>query len=247
MQAKIAAQLAQMDQQTAQMAARFGQKMPRTILEGATVHLEGTHAGAPVDEALSTVIYCSVMEMPAMLPRARPTERHQCSASVISLARTPRGTMAMRWPELAAIGASFQADPEWTQRLSADQQRAAQQLLSAQQAQGRAILEQGEQAQRQRNANHEAFMQQQQTRFDHAMSADRARQAAIDHSAQQTSQAVLNQGTYVNPNTGQATVTSDQYNHTWQAQDGTVLHTNDHNFDPNGRDNQTWTELQPVK
>jgi hypothetical protein len=141
---------------------------------------------------------------------------------------------------------SYKQNDQWAQRLSADMQRQGQQMIDANKASGAAILKQGQDAQAARNRQQKAFNDQQKSSFASSQAADKAKMDAMHSGALQTEQMSLNQGTYMDPNTGKTTVRSNQYNHVWQAGDGTTLHTNDVTYDPNGRDNQSWTELVPV-
>jgi hypothetical protein len=245
MQAKLDSILSQMNEQTAQMAAQYRQPAPKNVMEGAHAHIRTTRAGHKVEEEIATVIRCTVSQMPGLYRMPAQT-KHQCSANVVTVVRAPDGQLESMRPRFETVMKSYKQNQQWVQRLTEDGQKQAQAALDASRAQGQAILKNGEEQQKIRNDNHKAFMEQQQHRVDSAMAADRARQEAMHSSAVQTEQMSLNQGTYVDPNTGKRTVTTNQYNKVWQAPDGTTLHTNDVTFDPNGYDNQTWTELKPT-
>ena len=244
-QAKLDAQLANMNQQSAQMAGRYGQPVPKNILEGAHARVRVNREGQKVEEEIATVIYCSIYQVPGGF-RMQPSQKHQCFANIIGLSRAPDGQLEKIRPRLEEVVKSYKQNEQWLQRLSADIQKQGQQTIAAGQASGQAILKQGQDAQKQRDINHKANMAQQQRSVDSAMAADRAKTEAMHSGALQTEQMSLNQGTYVDPKTGKTTVTSNQYNKVWQANDGTTLHTNDVTYDPNGYDNQTWTELKPT-
>jgi hypothetical protein len=244
-QAKLDAQLSNMNQQSAQMAARYGQPAPKNILEGAHARVRVNRDGQKVEEEISTVIYCSIYQVPGGF-RMQASQKHQCFANIIGLSRAPDGQLEKIRPRLEEVVKSYKQNEQWLQRLSADIQKQGQQNIAAGQASGQAILKQGQDAQKQRDINHKANMAQQQQRVDSAQAADKAKMDAMHSGALQTEQMSLNQGTYVDPKTGKTTVTSNQYNKVWQANDGTTMHTNDVTYDPNGYDNQTWTELKPT-
>jgi hypothetical protein len=245
MQAKLDAALAQFNAQSAQMAAQYRQPAPRNIFEGAHAHVRSLRGGKKVEEEIATVIRCTVMQMPGLYRMPAQT-KHQCSANVVTVVRAPDGQLESLRPRFEAIMKTYKQDQQWAQRLADDGQKQAQQSLDASRAQGQAILKNGEDQQKIRDNNHKAFLEQQRRGTDSALAADRARQEAMHSGALQTEQMSLNQGTYVDPKTGKTTVTTNQYNKVWQAPDGTTLHTNDVTYDPNGYDNQTWTELKPT-
>jgi hypothetical protein len=244
-QAKLDAQLAQMNQMSAQMAGRYGQQPPRNIMEGAHAHIRVNRGGQKVEEEISTVIRCSVYQVQGGF-RMQPSQKHECFANVIGIVRAPDGQLEKLRPRYQAMFKSYKQNDQWAQRLSADMQRQSQQVIAAGKASGDAILKQGQDAQAARNRQQKAFNDQQKSSFASSQAADKAKMDAMHSGALQTEQMSLNQGTYMDPNTGKTTVRSNQYNHVWQAGDGTTLHTNDVTYDPNGRDNQTWTELVPV-
>jgi hypothetical protein len=99
----------------------------------------------------------------------------------------------------------------------------------------------------QRLAAGRAFQERQADSFNHAMAADRQRQAAIDASAHATALNSLDRQEFRNPNTGQIIEASNQYSHQWISSDGsTLIQTNDHTYDPNGQVypvSQSWSEL----
>jgi hypothetical protein len=99
----------------------------------------------------------------------------------------------------------------------------------------------------QRLAAGRAFQERQADSFNHAMAADRQRQAAIDASAHATALNSLDRQEFRNPNTGQIIEASNQYSHQWMSSDGsTLIQTNDHTYDPNGQVypvSQSWSEL----
>jgi hypothetical protein len=102
-----------------------------------------------------------------------------------------------------------------------------------------------QQAARAATQRNEAQAQQQQY-ADHN-NAEAARQDAVHGQAQQVIRYAGDQALFQDPNTGRQIQADNGYNHQWMSGDGqTLLQTNDHTYDPNGRvGSQAWTELVP--
>jgi hypothetical protein len=246
-QASLKDQLAKEIQQNASLG-NFKQVNPKWTLEGANVRVQYTRDGHPVEEMISAVIHCNEQTMPAMF-KEPAYQRRSCFSRGTVISRAPQGHLdeMMALKLNAKFASSMQPNPEWQNRIAADQQAAFQQAMDANNRQAAANLEHFKQQGEQRLAAGKAFQDRQADSFNRAMTADQQKQAAIDASAHATALHSLDQQEFRNPNTGQIIQASNQYNHQWISSDGsTLIQTNDHNLDPNGQVypvSQSWTEL----
>jgi hypothetical protein len=248
--AALAQQLASARQQNAAMAARYGQPPQKLVLDGARVWIEYTANGHVVDELITSVIDCTEMHFTAMFNQPAYYDRN-CTSRSAFITRAPKGQLDayMKSPGYTNIQGTLHVNPAWQQKLQADQTAAFNAAQAASDRQFQETLRTGKLAGEKRLADNDAFLKQQRASTDAAIAQDRARQGAIDNAAHQTALYSLDRGDFVNPSTGQKIEASSQYNHQWITSDGnTVIQTNDHSYDPNGRVqiDQTWTELVPT-
>ena len=252
-QAHIADQLEKARQQSASMPKQF--QMQNHTLDGGRVRVQYVRDGRPVEEMISVQVSCYESTMPAPFKSGElPSQQRHCSTMSTNILRAPQGHLdevlaAMEQPHEKELQKTFQPNPEWQNRVSQDQQAAFQQAQAANNAVFQQNLANGRAANDRLLANGRAFQAQQQSSFNSAMSADRARQAAIDNAAHNTVNYSLDRKDYVNPSTGQTITADSGYNHQWVSSDGsTIIQTQDHSFDPNGQVypvSQSWTELVP--
>ena len=249
-QAALAAQLEKARQQNADMAKQYGQKPQTLSLDGARVRVSYVRDGQPVEEQLFSVVDCFETQFAAMY--AQPAyQRRNCSSRSVVIARAPQGHLdeLLDSPQLQSLGKTIQANQDWTSRLARDQLAAVQQSQAANNAQFQAMMQKGRDDNARLLANGKAFQDNMRASTDQAMANDRARQNAMDASAHATALYSLDRQDFKNPSTGQTIEASSQYNHQWMSSDGsTLIQTNDHAYDPNGKVNpvnQSWTELVP--
>ena len=247
-QAGLKDQLAKQQEMSADAAQRFGNKPPKVTLDGARVRIQYEREGHPVEEMVGAVIQCNETIMPH-LPNQPENQLRICTTRGTQITRAPKGHLdeELASAQIKNMGASLKANPDWQNRMLADQVAGAQRWMADNNRQFQANLQQNQK-------NFEA-MQQRAKQFDanlrastdHAIAADRQRQAAIDASAHATALYSLDRQEFRNPNTGQIIEASNQYNHQWISSDGsTLIQTDSHTYDPNGRVypvSQSWTEL----
>jgi hypothetical protein len=261
-QAALKDQLAKEIQQNATMG-NFKQVDPQWTLDGANVRVQYQRDGHAMEELISAVVHCNEQTMPAiaMLKQAAYRKR-SCFSRGTFIIRAPQGHLdeLLALPQIK-FGKTLQPNAAWQNRLQADQMAAFQKAmaddqrryadfqksLDANNRQFAANLQHFKEQGDQRLAAGRAFQARQADSFNHAMSADRQRQAAIDASAHATALNSLDRREFRNPNTGQIIEASNQYNHQWISSDGsTLIQTNDHTYDPNGQVypvSQSWSEL----
>jgi hypothetical protein len=249
-QASVKAQQQQAQEQNNQLAARYGVKPQKTIIDGARVKIDYVRNGKPVEEMFTVVIDCTESQFQPGFRAAVATSRH-CVSRGLNIMRAPKGQLDafVTRPEIADMRKSVQVNPEWIGRVNADAKAAFDaamkkdhdqfvQFMNNAQAQHEAQMEQGRQFQ---------AMQKQKT--DSALAADRANQAAIDDAAHRTVLYSLDRQDFTDPNTGKTIEASSQYSHQWLSSDqSTLIQTNDPTYDPNGSVypvSQSWTELVP--
>jgi len=218
---------------------------PKLTLEGARLRLQYERDGHPVEEMISAVVQCEEQTMAAMFNNPA-YQRRTCFSRGTGITRAPLGHL----DEVLAktrFDKTLQPNPEWQNRMMADQQAAAKQAMDANNAQAAANLQHFKEQGEARLAAGRAFQQRQTDSFNNAIAIDRQKQAAIDASAQATVRYSLDRQVFTNPNTGQTIEASNQYSHQWISSDGsTLIQTNDHTYDPNGQVypvSQSWSEL----
>jgi len=249
-QASVRAQQQRAQESNNQMAARYGLKPMKTVIDGARVKVDYVRNGKPVEEMFVTVIDCLESQV-QMGYRAPISTNLHCSNRGLTIMRAPKGQLDafIARPEIADLSKSVQINPEWMGRVNADAKAAFdaaqkrnhdqfENFMKNAQAQHDAQLEQGRQ-----------FQEMQKRKTAAAMSADRANQAAIDDAAHRTVLYSLDRQDFIDPNTGKTIEASSLYSHQWISSDqGTLIQTNDPTLDPNGAVYpvaQSWTELVP--
>lgn len=263
-QQRLEQQQEQMNAQGQQMAARYSQRAPEVKIEGARVRiLYKDRNGRQMEGQLQAVVTCTDSFLPGLMNSGRTTTRG-CSVGASSIMYAPAGqldamlqsTWAMNIPNEAQI------NPQWEQRIADDSRQAFNRQQAANAAAQKAVLANGDAAGRALQQQHAADMQQSQQRYAQQNSAAQAQQAeyaqhnaleanrqdVVHGQARQVVRYANDRGLFQDPTTGQTIEANSSYNHQWISGDGsTLLQTNDHTYDPNGRTalNTTWTELEP--
>lgn len=137
---------------------------------------------------------------------------------------------------------------QWMNAALARQQREGQAMIDALTAQekqeSQMLYQQFQQIMARSQAEHQAFMQQQESQFESAMNNANASMNAQTTSASDWVDYSLDQQTVMNPN-GSTTKVSSAYSHTWT--NGTQWYqTNDPNTNPNGVLKGNWTPTTKV-
>jgi hypothetical protein len=257
-----AAQLAHLEQQRNaalnQMAAQYGQRNSSSFrAEGARVRVKYEAGGRPMEAQINAVVNCTESESP-MGGRVRA-----CTVEAISIGYAPAGQLEtlLQSAFYTNIGREAQINSPWEQRLANESNNKFQGMMAGNAANQRNIMASGAAAGQARQQEHAAYMQQQAahaaTQQNEAQAqkelyanhnhAEAARQDAVHGQAQQVIRYAGDQALFKDPNTGQQIQANSSYNHQWMSGDGqTLLQTNDHAYDPNGRvGSQAWTELEP--
>ena len=138
--------------------------------------------------------------------------------------------------------------PQWTQAALVRQQRQGQQALAAltaqEQQESKMIYQQFQQIMQRSAAEHQAFMQQQESQFESAMNNANASMNAQSTAASDWVDYSLDQETVMNPD-GSLTKVSSGYSETWT--NGTQWYqTDDPNSNPNGSLQGNWTPATQV-
>jgi hypothetical protein len=224
----------------------YGMNMRRSMDIG-RVTLEFNERGRVIDEQMSVVLTCQESDFPAypQMHRAARSQR-MCTTHGTWFKRAPQGHL----DELLAHKLQgAQINHEWDQEISRKMQQGFDAYVVASDHQFAEIQKHYADVTAGMLQRGRDFQQQQQISTDHAMQADRDRQAATDHAAQLQMRDSLNRQDFVDPNTGRRIETSNQYTHNWIGSDGTVVLNRDPTFDPNGTVDpvrESFTELIPV-
>ena len=230
------------------MAQQYNAKPQKLTLDGARVRIQYDREGQPVEEMVSAVINCTETAMPALFNQPAYQQR-SCSSRGTSITRAPLGHLdeLMALAQYKSLSKTLVPKADWQNRLMRDQQAAFQQAQAENNRQFQAIMQKGRDDNERLLANGRAFNDNLRASTDRALAADRAKQDAIDASAHATALYSLDRQDFKNPTTGQTIEASSQYNHQWMSSDGqTLIQTNDHTYDPNGKVNPvntSWTEL----
>jgi len=137
---------------------------------------------------------------------------------------------------------------QWTQAALQRQQKQGQQAIAAltaqEQQESKMIYQQFQQIMQRSQAEHQAFMQQQESQFQSAMNNANASMNAQSTSASDWVDYSLDQQTVMSPN-GTLAKVSSAYSQTWT--NGTQwFQTNDTNSNPNGVLSGNWTQTTQV-
>jgi hypothetical protein len=138
--------------------------------------------------------------------------------------------------------------PQWTQAAQLRQQRQGAQAMAAltaqEQQESKMIYQQFQQIMQRSAAEHQAFMQQQESQFESAMNNANASMNAQTTAASDWVDYSLDQQTVMNPD-GSTTKVSSAYSQTWT--NGTQWYqTNNPNSNPNGVLRGNWTPTTKV-
>ncbi len=209
----------------------------------ATVHYNNNKI--VIEDRLTVAVVCSTTTF-ALLGR-----QHSCDAFV-----TREHAPETKWSEdiFSPIGKSLVVDQQWQQKFTAI-------MVDNIQQSGRAILQYGEDQQRVRTAQHNAFQQAQAMRQKQHEDFDASLQRGTDMSMNRANQAMnarsraaddwcdysLDQQKRLDPNTGQITKDSSAYNYTWANETGDRVQTNNINANPNGNGTGNWTLQENVR
>jgi hypothetical protein len=207
----------------------------------AALRIEVVNGSFVVEERLRTVVECSVS----------------------TNASTPGGTCWARVDVLSAPEGQLDAlvqlvdannlphgvnSAQWTQAALLRQQRqgaqALAQLTAQEQQESKMIYQQFQQIMQRSAAEHQAFMQQQESQFESAMNNANASMNAQSTAASDWVDYSLDQETVMNPD-GSTTKVSDQYSQTWT--NGSQWYQTDiPNSNPNGVLQGNWTPTTQV-
>ena len=239
-----------LEAQRRQLAANsFGPMQMIQTLDIARVRIEYVFDGRLVQEELGTAVSCIGSNQPAFPALHRPARTvRTCMAHGIFATRAPKGELDQL---LARKLPPPQVNQQWDQEISQRIKTAAEQYRIASDKQFQAIQDHYKQVTANMLANGQRFNDNLAQSTQHAMAADRAQQAAIDHAAHLQVLDSLNRQDFVDPRTGQKIETSNQYMHNWVSSDGSsVVLNNDPTFNPNGVVDpirEGWTELIPIE
>ncbi len=140
-------------------------------------------------------------------------------------------------------------DPTWGQAFMARQQRQGDAMLAKltamEKAESQMIYQQFQQIMARSAAEHQAFMQQQESQFQSAMANANATMNAQSTAASDWVDYALDQQTVSGPDGGTAKVSS-AYSQTWTNGQGQWYQTNNPGSNPNGVISGTWTQATKV-
>ncbi|HVN92442.1 MAG TPA: hypothetical protein VMT38_02035, partial [Terracidiphilus sp.] len=213
----------------------------------AAIRIQQINGSFVVEERLRTVVECS-MSNDRSTPMSNALYGGTCWARVDVLS-APEG----RLDALVQLvdnnnlphGVNSQ---QWTQAALQRQQRQGAQAIAAltaqEQQESKMIYQQFEQIMQRSAAEHQAFMQQQESQFESAMNNAYASMDARSTAAADWVDYSLNQETVMNPD-GSTTKVSSDYSQTWT--DGTHWYqSNETGLNPNGVLQGTWTQSTRV-
>jgi hypothetical protein len=203
----------------------------------AALRVEQVNGSFVLEERLRAVVECSVNNNAGILNGgtcwarvdvlSAPEGRLDALAQLVDDNSLPRGVNS----------------PQWTQAALLRQQRqgaqAMAELTAQEQQESRMIYQQFQQIMQRSAAEHQAFMQQQESQFESAMNNANASMNAQSAAASDWVDYALNQETVMGPDGSTAKVSID-YSETWT--NGTQWYqTDDPNSNPNGFIQGNWT------
>ncbi len=198
-----------------------------------------------IEDRINVTVVCMTSVL-ALIGR-----QHSCDAFV-TRSYAPEG----KWSDdtFLPISKSLVIDQQWNQKFTAI-------MVDNIQQSGRAILQYGENQQRIRTAQNNAFQQAQAMRQKQHEDFDASLQRGTDMSMARANQAMnarsraaddwcdysLDQQKRMDPNTGLITKDSSAYNYTWVNEQGERVQTNNINANPNGNGTGNWTLQENVR
>jgi hypothetical protein len=205
------------------------------------LHIQTVNGSFVVDERLRTVVFCAQNKNPG------PLNGGSCTAR-IDVLTAPTGKLD---PLVQLVDSNNLPNsvptPQWQQAFLLQQQKQDAQMIAAltaqEKAETNAIYQQFQQIMATSQAEHQAFMQQQESQFQSAMSNANASMNAQTTAASDWVDYALDQQTVAGPN-GTAKVSS-AYSQTW-TNGSQWYQTNDPNSNPNGVLQGNWTQTTQV-
>ena len=204
------------------------------VIESARVRIAYQRNGHDVEEFISALTKCQVTRLTAM-----GYATLDCSAPTIVLLHTPAGQLdAFLANALKTPPFTINQNPAWQQKM--DQIQQAQNDVQQQQivAQGQANMNNLNAQAARGQAMNDSINQ----RGAAIVQAGHNSQAAIDHAAQGTALSLNDQNVFQNSNGTDYTGLSNNYAHTYDNGQGTIIQTNSA-YAPGG--SALWTELTP--
>ena len=213
----------------------------------AAMRIEVVNGSFLVEERLRTVVECTTSN-DRSTPMSIALDGGTCWARVDVLS-APQGRLdaLVQLVDTSNLPHGVNS-PQWTQAAQLRQQRQGAQAMAAltaqEQQESKMIYQQFQQIMQRSAAEHQAFMQQQESQFESAMNNANASMDAQSTAASDWVDYSLNQETVLNPD-GSTTKVSNSYSQTWT--DGTHWYqTNDPNSNPNGFLKGNWSPTTKV-
>ena len=226
---------AQYDQMNSRVAAAL--QANHTADTGA-LRIEIINGSFVVEERLRTVVECGVDNDPGVMNGG------SCWAR-LDVLTAPRGKLDALVQLVDSNNLPHGVvDPQWGQAFMARQQRHGDAMLARLAAQEKAesnmIYQQFQQNMARSQAEHQAFMQQQESQFQSAMNNANASMRAQTTAASDWVDYALDQQTVVG--SGGLAKVSSAYSQTWSNGQGQWYQTNNPNSNPNGVLSGNWTQ-----
>lgn len=237
---------AQYQQWASGLAAQFNQissgQMPSLqanhTADTAALRIQVTNGSFVVEERLRAAVECGVNNNPGVMNGGScwarldvltaPQGKLDALVQLVDSNNLPHGVV----------------DPQWGQAFLARQQRQGDAMLARLAAQEKAesdmIYQQFQQNMARSQVEHQAFMQQQESQFNSAMSNANASMNAQTTAASDWVDYALDQQTVVGA--GGTAKVSSAYSQTWSNGQGQWYQTNNPNANPNGVFNGNWTQ-----
>lgn len=235
-------------QQAAASDVSYGPTRIRHTVDAGIARIEYVLDGRFVQEQVSTLLTCFVNDQPAFPALRRPARSvRTCMSHGVYIRRAPRGALDQL---IARKLPGAQLNRQWDQEVSQRMKTAFAQYQAALDKQFQSIQQHYRQVTANMLASGQRFNDNLVQTAQHAMAADRAQQAEIDHAAHLQVLDSLNRQDFIDPTTGKKIETSNHYMHNWISTDKSeVVLNNDPTFDPNGAVDpirEGWTELIPI-
>jgi Short C-terminal domain len=245
MQAGLDQQLEKMREENAAMARQYGQRPQELSLEGAAARIKYQRNGQTVEELVAVVVGCTGSRFAGNMV-AGPNEKRQCQTRGTYVSRAPLGKLDAILPQLSKVR-GFQTNQEWHTRLDNDLRMASDQAIAQSWADHNARMAESDRFMAIQTQNWQAGEIARAGQVNRALAQGQADMNARDAEAKAVQRAVLGQGLYRDPATGQQFVTSTRTNHMWQGSGGTFVGNDDPNFNPNSVPGtyETFHELEP--
>jgi hypothetical protein len=218
-------QLARMREENARMAASYGQPPQLLSHEGKRARIRYQRDGQMVEEQISVLVDCIHPQ------RMGPMQRLLCTSGPLTILRAPAQRLDASLPQLTGVAVRFNL--KWLDAVARQNKQASDAAIRYENMMTQQIIANLNMAGAVRTAIHEQNEAARAASVDASIRESQAAQAAMDRSSHDFARSLLGQAAYVNPQTGQRVIASNQYKYSYVTPDGSTVVQTDDPRDPN--------------